>query len=80
MDDVLKRLTALESSYSVIRGDLSVVAAVIPHLATRADLCEMTARFSALETAMIKWSIATLLSSGALAIGVVRLVDWLARH
>ena len=38
MDDLLKRIGALESGVSDIRAQLSAVIAVLPHLATKADL------------------------------------------
>ena len=38
MDDLLKRIGALESGVSDIRAQLSAVVAVLPHLATKADL------------------------------------------
>lgn len=38
MDDLLKRIGALESGVSDIRAQLRAVIAVLPHLATKADL------------------------------------------
>ena len=38
MDDLLKRIGALESGVSDIRAQVSAVTAVLPHLATKADL------------------------------------------
>ncbi len=68
VDDILKRLTALETSYAAIRADLSAVAAVLPHLSTKAEI-------SALETAMIKWIIGTVISTGALAFAIAKFVS-----
>lgn len=113
MDDVLKRLGAVEASLSAcrvqvggiaagisylatkdeireIRGDingiaaniphlaskseLSAVVATIPHLATSADLKagigSLRAGISAMETRIIKWMIATALTSVGLAAGL----------
>jgi len=38
MEDLLKRIGALESGVSDIRAQVSAVSAVLPHLATKADL------------------------------------------
>ena len=38
MDDLLKRIGALESGVSDIRAQVSAITAVLPHLATKADL------------------------------------------
>jgi hypothetical protein len=38
MDDVLKRLCALESLASATRADVSAIKAVLPHLATKEDI------------------------------------------
>ena len=40
MDDVLKRLGLVESSVSEIRTQVTGIAAVLPHLATKSDLTE----------------------------------------
>jgi hypothetical protein len=82
VDDILKRLTALETSYAAIRADLSAVVAVLPHLATKADFCStkadiggLRAEINALETAMIKWIIGTVISTGALAFAIAKFVS-----
>lgn len=41
MDEILKRLGAIESSVSEIRVQVSAIAAVMPHLATMADVAEL---------------------------------------
>jgi hypothetical protein len=38
MDDVLKRLGAVESTVLEVRAEVTGIAKVLPHLATRADL------------------------------------------
>jgi hypothetical protein len=74
MDDVLKRLGAVESSVSELRVQVSGVAATIPYLATSADLKagigSLRAEISAMETRIIKWIIATVLTSVGLATGL----------
>jgi len=60
MPDILKRLGALEVQ-------VGVVVATVQHLATKADL-------SQLETKMIKWIIATVMSAAGLAFAIAKLV------
>jgi hypothetical protein len=67
MDDVLKRLGVLESSVADIRAQVSGISATIPHLATKADV-------SAVEAAIIKWIIATVLTTAGLVFTIAKLV------
>ena len=60
VEDILKRLGNVEAQ-------VSAIPAIIPHLATKADV-------AALETAIIKWIIATVLASAALAFTIAKLV------
>jgi hypothetical protein len=65
MDEILKRLGAVESAVSEIRSHVSGIAAMIPLLATKADV-------SAGENAMIKWTVSTLIATTGLTIAIVR--------
>ncbi len=38
MEDILKRLGVIESTVADIRAQVSAITAVLPHLATKADL------------------------------------------
>jgi len=67
MDDVLKRLGALESSVSDVREQVSAITAAMPHFATKADL-------RAVETAIIKWIIGTVIAVAALAFTIAKFV------
>jgi hypothetical protein len=67
MDDVLKRLGAVESSVSEIRAQVSGIAATIQHLATKSDI-------SAVETAIIKWIVATVIATAGLAFTIAKFV------
>jgi hypothetical protein len=60
MTDILKRLGVLEVQ-------VGVVMTAVQHLATKADL-------SQLETKMIKWIIATVMSAAGLAFAIAKLV------
>jgi hypothetical protein len=85
MDDILKRLGAIESSVSGLRAEVSAIAAIIPHLATKGDIGDLRsetrtdigllrAELSGLETRVIKWMIATVLSSTSLAFTIAKFV------
>jgi len=67
VDDILKRLGAVESSVSDLRTHVGSMAAVMPHLATKADV-------SSLEASIIKWFVGTVIASAALTFGIVKLV------
>jgi hypothetical protein len=46
VDDILKRLGVLESSNTEIRTQLGAIAAVLPHLATKADVSDLRTEIS----------------------------------
>jgi hypothetical protein len=59
---------------SKLRSQVSAILAIIPHLATKADVADVRAAVgqvradvAAVETAIIKWIVATVLASAALA-------------
>ena len=103
MEDILKRLGNLETSFHELKSQVSAILAAIPHLATKADLMDVRADLSAsmadvradlsasvadvrtsvadvrasvaaVETAIIKWIIATTLATGALAFTIAKFV------
>ena len=55
-------------------ADLKAEIAIIPHLATKADVADVRAALASMETAVIKWIIATVLTSTALAFTVAKFV------
>ena len=65
MDDVLKRLGAVESSVSDIKAEVSGISATVAHLATKADV-------SKLESSLIKWLVGTLIAAVSMAFVVAR--------
>jgi hypothetical protein len=74
VEDILKRLGNVETQ-------VSAILAVIPHLATKADVADVRAEVvqvkadvAATETAIIKWIIATVLASTALAFTIAKFV------
>jgi hypothetical protein len=88
MDDVLKRLGVVEISLSDVRAHVSAITAVVPHLATKADIHDtraaiqgtkteiqgVRAEMNAMETRIIKWIVGTGLASAALASGIASII------
>jgi hypothetical protein len=89
MDDILKRLHTVETTVSDIRTDVSGLMAMMPHLATKADLAEVSGSLKAeiaevkgslkldiatLESSLIKWMVGTALAVAALAFAIARFV------
>lgn len=67
MDDVLKRLGAVESSVSDIKAEVRGISTQIPHIATKADI-------SSMESSLIKWIIGTTLAVAVLAFTIAKFV------
>ena len=67
VDDILERLGRVESTVSEIREQVSGIAATISHLATKADV-------NAIEVRLIRWMIATVLTTAGLVLTFAKLV------
>jgi hypothetical protein len=81
VEDILKRLGNVETLVSELRSQASAVLAIIPHLATKADVADVRTAVgqvkvdvAAVETAIIKWIVATVLASAALAFTIAKFV------
>ena len=74
VEDILKRLGNLETQVSELRSQVSAILAIIPHLATKADVADVKADVAAVETTIIKWIVATVLASAALAFTIAKFV------
>ena len=90
MDDILKRLGNVEASVGELKVQVRVIAATIPHLATAASMTEIKAAVVgvssiipylatkedvlSMETTIIKWIIATVLTSVGVAFAIARFV------
>jgi hypothetical protein len=103
VEDILKRLGNVETHVAELRSQVSAILAVIPHLATKADVADLRAAtkadfadvkaatkadvadvraevaqvradVAAVETAIIKWIVATVLASTALAFTIAKFV------
>jgi hypothetical protein len=80
VEDVL-RLGNVETRVSYLRSQVSAVLAIIPHLATKADVvdvrtsvAELKADLASTETVIIQWVVATGLALGALAFTIAKFV------
>lgn len=67
MEDVLRRLGNVETGVTDLKAQVARIEGVIPSLATKEDV-------ASLEATLIKWMIATALSSTALAFTVAKFV------
>ena len=81
MEDILRRLGAVELAVSDIKAQVASIASVLPHLATKADVNALRAEISgvrsevhARESSLLKWLIATLIASVALACTIAKLI------
>ena len=74
MEDIFKRLGNVETYVSELKAQVSAILAIIPHLATKTDVADLKADMAAMETAIIKWIIATVLASAALAFTIAKFV------
>ena len=88
MEDILRRLGNVETHVSELKSQVSAILAIIPHLATKADVADVRtaiadvrtavgqvkADVAAVETAIIKWIVATVLASAALAFTIAKFV------
>ena len=81
MDDVLKRLGAVEATVSEIRTQVSAITAVLPHMATKADVAGVRVEIAAvrvevaeLGTKLIRWLIATGIATAGLVVTAMKFV------
>ena len=74
VEDILRRLGNVETDLSEVRSQVSAILAIIPHLATKTDVADLKADMAAMETAIIKWIIATVLATAALAFTIAKFV------
>jgi hypothetical protein len=76
MDDVLKRLGAVESSVSDIKAEVSGLTATVAHLATKTDVSQVESslieRIVGMENSLIKWLVGTLIAAVSMAFVVAR--------
>jgi len=88
MDDVLRRLGRVEASVAATREDVRTIRALLPHLATRADIngtggdtnsvhAEMNllrADINGMEARLIRWFVGTAIATTSAAFAVAKFV------
>jgi hypothetical protein len=83
VDDILKRLGNVETAVSQIRTQVGAISATMPHLATAASVSQISAMIphlatkadmASMESAIIKWIMATTLATAALAFTIAKFV------
>ena len=74
MEDILKRLSEVETNVSELKSQMSATLAVVSHLATKADVVDVSASVAKGETAIIKWIVGTTLAASGLAFTIAKLV------
>ena len=81
VEDILKRLGNVETYVSELKSQAGSILAIIPHLATKADVADVRvglgpvkANVAAFETVIIKWIVATMLTSAALTFTIAKFV------
>ena len=69
---------ATAASVSDLRSEVAAISAILPHLATKADLKaeigRVETKVASLEAAIIKWIIATVLTTAGLAFSIAKFV------
>src|ERR1700674_1617333 len=74
VEDILKRLGNVETHVLELRSQVSAILAIVPHLARKADVADVKADVAAVEAVIIKWIVATVLASAALAFTIAKFV------
>jgi hypothetical protein len=81
MEDVLRRLGALEKDVSEIKIDCAGIAAQLPYMAAKADVMAIKADVMAIrgevsdaKTSIIQWVVATTIAVAALAFAIAKFV------
>ena len=74
MDDVTRRLGAVETDICAMKVDLAAIKAVIPHLATKADLGDAKALISDAKTSIIQWVVGTTIAAAGVAFAIAKFV------
>ena len=82
MDDVLRRLGIVESLVTATREDVSAIKAILPHLATKADVIatkadinELRSDMNSMEARMIRWLVGTTIAAASAAFTIAKVVN-----
>ncbi|MGB6487637.1 MAG: hypothetical protein WBE91_12200 [Steroidobacteraceae bacterium] len=74
MDDLMRRLGAVETDISGMKADMSAIKAVIPHLATKADVSDAKALIGDAKTSIIQWVVGTTIAAAGVAFAIAKFV------
>jgi hypothetical protein len=86
LDDILKRLGVVEQGLAELRTQVSAILALIPHLATKADVAliphlatkadveAVRCELATMQATIIKWYVATSLTVAGLAFAAARFI------
>ena len=74
MDDVLKRLGAVESTVAAIKAEVSGLTATVAHLATKSGLADVRTELAQMESSLIKWMVGTMIAAVSMAFVIARYV------
>lgn len=75
MDDVLRRLDVVESLVTATRENVSAIEAILPHLATKADVSDLRSDMNSMETRIIRWFIGTTFAAMAAAFTIAKFIN-----
>ncbi len=74
MDDILRKLAAVETAVSDIRSQVSAILAVLTHMATKSELNGLRSDLHAMEASLIKWIVGTSIASVAVASAIASVI------
>src|ERR1700712_5381050 len=81
VEDILKRLGNVEANLSELKSEVSAIRATVSRLATKADVmdvrtsvADLRGEMATLETKIIKWIVATVLTTASLAFAIAKFV------
>jgi hypothetical protein len=81
VSDVRTEIAGVRTEIADVRSEVTAISAIIPHLATKADLeevktaiADVKTHLASKETAMIKWIIATVLTTAGLVFTLAKFV------
>jgi hypothetical protein len=73
-DDVRVEISAVRVEVAEVKAQVAGIAAVIPHLATKADLGAVRAEIAELGTKLISWLVATGIATAGLVVTAMKFV------
>jgi hypothetical protein len=74
VEEISRRLDRVETDVSDLKPQAAAILAVIPHLATKADVVGVKADLAEVKVALMKWYVGTGLTCATLAFTAAKLV------